>query len=586
MTGTNSRTSTYQLVRRMLSDYLKPYLGQLVVAILFMLLSAATTGAFAGLVEPVLDDVLYGAKGSMIVPVATGFFVVFFIKGFSTYLHTIIMNRIGQSIVMDIQNDLFGRFMSLDLAFFNVNPSGHLVSRIISDVNVMRIAVSDTMTGLGKSLLTLLFLICIMFMKDWKLSIAAFLIFPLAAAFVSCIGRRLRKVSVNIQYHLGLLSDQLTQVFNGIRLVKAYAMEGYEKDKVKQANGHIRDLMVKSVNTGQLSTPVNELLVGIVVSAIIIYGGFQVQAGHTTAGALLSFITAFTLAYEPMKKLASLNNTLQLGLGAADRVYEMIDLRARIVDRENPLELVATAPEIVFDNVSFNYGNDESRLTLGGVSCVIPGGKVTALVGPSGGGKTTMMNMILRFYEANEGSILVDGVDVRDISLESLRRNIALVSQDITIFDDSAYANIAYGRMDASEEEIIEAARAAEAHDFIIDLPEGYNTKVGENGVLLSGGQRQRIAIARAILRNAPILLLDEATSALDNDSERAIQKTLAKLQEGRTTLVIAHRLSTIKNASQILVLENGNIIERGNHDDLLKLEGTYARLYRMGVPG
>ncbi len=572
------------MFRRMTADYLKPYRGQLGIAVFFMLIAAASTAGFAQLIEPVLDDVLYGEDQSLIFPVASAFFGVFFLRGISTYLHVIVMNKIGQSIVADIQNDLFSRFMSLDLSFFNANPSGQLISRVVNDVNVMRIAVADTLTGFGKSFLTLLFLVIVMFTKDWKLSLAAFLIFPLAAGFVGWIGKRLRKVSGNIQVNLGFLSDRLSQIFQGIRLVKAYGMEGYEEQKTATAIERVRKLMIKSVRTGNLSTPVNELLVGIVVFAIIVYGGYQVHAGETTAGALISFITAFTLAYEPMKKLASLNNTLQMGLGAADRVYEMLDLRPSIVDREGAGSLKVHTPEILFENVSFRYGAEGGSKALDEVSCVIPKGKVTALVGPSGGGKTTMMNLIPRFYDVAEGRVLIDGTDIRDVTLASLRSHIALVSQDITIFDDTIGANIGYGKAGASEEEIVTAAKAASAHEFIMSLPDSYNTKAGEDGVLLSGGQRQRIAIARAILRNAPILLLDEATSALDNESERAVQATLAELQKGRTTLVIAHRLSTINKADQILVLQEGQIVERGSHEELLNKNGVYSRLHQTGL--
>lgn len=570
------------LVIRMFSDYLKPYTLLLLVAIFFMMITAAATAGFAHMLETVLDEVLYGKREELILPVALFFLGIFIVRGVSNYIYAILMNKIGQSIVADIQNDLFARFMSLDLVFFHTNPSGQLLSRIVNDVNVMRAAISDTLTGFGKSFLTLVFLIAVMFSKDAMLSIAAFTIFPIAAAFVVFIGKKIRKVSGNIQNNLGFLSDRLSQIFQGIRLVKAYGMEEYEKERAGELIEKVKTLTMKSVRFGQMSTPVNDALVGIAVFVIILYGGHQVVGGQTSPGALISFIAAFTLAYEPMKKLASLNNILQLGLGAADRVYEMLDTESEIKEVENPQKISDPKGDITLSNVFFEYsGKDVAALS--NVSCIIESGKITALVGASGGGKTTMMNLIPRFYDVKEGSVKIGNQDVRDLSLLDLRKNISLVSQDITIFDDTIEANIRYGQLDASSDEVINVAKQAEAHDFISAFPEGYNTKVGEDGVLLSGGQRQRIAIARAILRNAPILLLDEATSALDNESEKAIQDSLSKLQKGKTTLVIAHRLSTIQHADKILVLKDGNIVETGTHSDLLAKEGIYAELYRSG---
>ena len=560
-----------------------PYYKTLFVALFFMLIAAAMTAGFAKLIEPVLDNVLVAKKESLVIPMALAVAGVFILNGISTYIHTVLMNKIGLQIVSDIQRDLFGHFLRLDIKFFQEYPSGQLLSRVINDVNMVRNTVAEGITGIGKSLLTLILLVALMFYQDWQLACFALGVFMPAALFVGYLGKRLRKLSKSIQAEVGDLADTLSQIFQGIRQVKAYGMEDFERDRSGVVIERVRKLMLKGVRVGTLSTPFNETLIGFAIMGLVIYGGSQVINETLTAGELMSFIAAFSLSYEPLKKLAKLNNSMQMGLGAGERILDMLDRTPEIKDVDGAISLHSENPSITFENVVFGY-NDDERNALDDVSFDMPAGKVTALVGASGSGKTTALNMVPRFYDPVSGQVTIDGKNMRDFTLESLRKHIALVSQDVTIFDDTARANIAYGKPDASEQEIILAAKAAAAHDFVNDMPQGYDTILGEHGTKLSGGQRQRIAIARAILRNAPILLLDEATSALDNESEKAIQSSLAELQKGRTVLVIAHRLSTVQGADQIIVLDQGKIAEQGNHEELMKVNKLYARMYRAGL--
>ncbi len=577
------KNSSFALAKRVAVVYVKPYWRKLLLAVVLMAIAAAMTALLAYLMQPVLDDVLYGGREDLIIPVSLAVLGTFVVRGITTYWHTIYMNQIGQGVVADIQSDLFNNFTTLDLAFFHSNPSGQLVSRVVNDVGVIRMALGELMTGFGKSAFTLVFLVGVMLYHDWKLTLAAFTVAPFVAVFLVAIGKKLRAVSGSIQDEMASLSDLLSQSFQGVRMVKAYGMEKREQEKISSAVGRVRDLNIKSVQYRNLTTPVNETVIGLIFSAIIIYGGYQVLGGHITAGGLASFLAAFTLAYEPMKKLARLNGNLQMGFGAADRVFALMELRPAVTDRADAGLLGEHVPEIRFDDVHFSYEGVEDK-ALRSVSFAARPGKVTALVGPSGGGKSTIINLIPRFYDASQGRILIDGTDARDLTLASLRSRIALVSQDITIFNDTVFENIRYGRADARDDEIFEAARAAAAHDFITGFPAGYQTVVGEDGVKLSGGQRQRIAIARAILKDAPILLLDEATSALDNESEKLVQEALRELEKGRTTLVIAHRLTTVQAADQILVLDRGEIVERGTHSELLGKGGLYARMYETGL--
>jgi subfamily B ATP-binding cassette protein MsbA len=577
---TTRHTATMPLLKRLIATYLRPHRWLLAQALFWMAIAAATTGAMAKLMEPIIDEVFQNRNRAMLFPVAAGVLIAFGMRGLSTYFHSVQMNQIGQRIVADIQSQMYSHLLHLDLAFFHGTSAGQLISRMVNDVGLMRLAVAECLTGMGKSVLTLVFLIAIMFQQDWVLATGAFIVFPVAAYYVARLGKRLRKVSANTQVELGHFSTILNQTLQGARHVKAYGMETYEERRVGGIIENLYQLVHKGFKVSAMSGPVTEVLSGFAIVTVIVYGGIQVINGQRTAGALFSFITAFLLAYEPMKRMAKLNGQLQGGLAAADRVFTLLDIRPSILNKPDAGPLNVASHGIRFQDVHFSYGNEKQALH--GITLEVPDGHTVALVGPSGAGKSTLLNLIPRFYDVTGGAVLVGGSDVRDVTLASLRNHIALVSQEVALFDDTIRANIAYGRIDATEDEIVAAARGAAAHDFIVGLPDGYDTMVGEFGVKLSGGQRQRISIARAMLRNAPILLLDEATSALDTESERVVQGALKALQQGRTTLVVAHRLSTIVDADRIFVIDEGRVAEAGTHGELLRRDGIYAKLWGM----
>jgi ATP-binding cassette, subfamily B, bacterial MsbA len=575
-------TPTYQLIDRLFRQYLRPYVPGFSLAMLFMAVAAVMTGAMAKMMEPIINNLLKENSANFIIEVALGVFLIFIVRGAATYAHTIMMNQIGQRIITDVQQRLYRHLLSADLAFFHANASGSLISRMTNDVGVMRSAVAECMTGTFRGGLTLIILVGVMFYQDWVLAIFAFMIFPPTAYMVAKIGKRMRRVSSSTQQEIGHFSSFLNQTFLGARHVKAYGMEPQETIRAQSITEKIYQLCLKGYRVSALSTPISETLSGLAIAAIIIYGGHQILNGSSTPGGLFSFITAFLLAYDPMKRLAKLNAQLQTGLAAAERLFVLFDTKPTITDQTNAQLLASKDFTITIDRVSFAYLDGTEALR--DVTITVPHGKTVAIVGASGSGKSTIINLIPRFYDVQHGVVAVGGINVQNLSMASLRQHIALVSQETALFDDTIMANIAYGRPGASPEEIQQAADAASADQFIKGLPNGYETMVGELGVKLSGGQRQRIAIARAMLRNAPILLLDEATSALDNESERAVQAALRRLQAGRTTIVVAHRLSTIVDADTIVVLHEGKVVEQGSHQQLMAGNGTYARLY--GIQG
>ena len=572
------KSKTLPLVKRLFNDYVRSYKFYIAMAVICMVFAAATTAANAWIMQPVLDDVFLDKNKDMLMILPIAVLIIAIVKGFLEFGQSVLMLLVGQRTIGDIQKDMYASLMKADLSFFHNNPSGNLVARFISDVNRLRHSVTTTLTGIAKDTLTLIFLVALMFYRDWELASIAFLIFHLAIYPITRIGRMMRKISAATQNKIGEFSTLLNQTFQGSRQVKAYGMEGYEGERARDYIDEITRLIFKSSRRSTILRPIMETLGGIAVAGVVLYGGIKVIDGETTPGTFFSFLTAFFLAYRPLKSLAGLNAVLQDGLASAERLFRILDIEPKIQDRNNSKTIENVKGTIEFKNVEFAYENKDYILKK--ISLLIPRGKKIALVGPSGAGKSTILNLIPRFFEVEKGQVEIDGIDSKEIKIGSLRSSMALVSQEINLFDDTIRSNIAYGKLDSSEEEIIAAAKKSASHDFITKLPNGYNTTVGEHGVKLSGGQRQRIAIARAMLKNAPILLLDEATSSLDTESERYVQEALLELMKKRTTLVIAHRLSTVINADTIYVIDSGKIAESGTHFELLKNEGVYSRLY------
>lgn len=578
--GVAVRSSTRVLVRRLLRERLRGYFVPIAGALLCMAAIAAGNAGIIWLMQPALDDVFIAGNEELLYPISLAILAMSVLIGSAFYGQAVLMAWVGQRVVADFRRDMYAKLMSADLGFFVNTDTGNLISRFTSDTSMLSVSLIRAMTGFVKDTLLLIGLVGLMFYQEWLLALIAVFIFPCVIWPIVSIGRRIRRAASVTQARMADLTIRLDESFPAARLIKAFRMERNEIDRANSAISQVFKRSYRAARIAAITRPVMETLGGTVIATVILVGGSLVIEGTTTPGTFGSFIIALVRAYQPLKALASLNNLLQEGLASTQRVFAVLDIEPDIVDARNAKPLSVSGGEIRFEKVRFSY--NPGVPAVADVDLIAPTGATIALVGPSGAGKSTLLNLIPRFYDVDEGTISVDGQDIRQVTLASLRDSIALVSQEVTLFNDTIRDNIAYGRRDATMEEIVAAAKNAGAHDFIEALPNGYDTPAGELGERLSGGQRQRISIARAMLKDAPILLLDEATSSLDTESERAVQAALDRLKKGRTTIVIAHRLSTVIGSDLIYVIEHGRIIESGPHAELIAAGGAYARQYAL----
>ena len=561
--------------------YLKPYRLRLGAAFVCSALVAAFSGAYAWLVKPVLDEIFINKNEALLLVLPLALFAVAVLKSVFSYGQNYLMNYVGNQVVTDIRQELFGRMIRLPVKYHDSNTSGRLVSRVINDVTLMANAVAGVLKDVFQQGLTFIVMLGVIFYQNWKLGGMSVIVIPLTVVTMMRMGKRLRSLGKSGQEQMGDMASTLQETLAGIRMVKAYGREAAEAERFKESNKAFFGTTMKAIQVSSLGSSHIEVIGVVGVAVIIWYGGSLVIHGEMTPGAFFSFLAAMFMVFTPLRRLSGSNNTIQQALAAAERVFGVIDLETEEGTDRGRLVMPPIARSVVYQDVTFLY-EGQAIPALTDIDLVIQAGEMVAIVGSSGSGKTTLANLLPRFYDPSAGRVLIDGVDIQSFTLASLRTQIGIVSQDVVLFDDTVLNNIAFGKPHATEAEIVQAAKLAYAHEFVERLPQGYQTMVGEKGVKLSGGERQRLALARAILRDPPLLILDEATSALDTESERVVQLALSNLMEHRTTLVIAHRLSTIQRADRIVVLDRGAIVEIGTHDELLIRGGHYKRLHAL----
>lgn len=555
---------------------MKPYWWRILIAGLASSAYGGLDAAFAWMVEPLLKKIFVTKDIFIFTILPFAIILIFVFRAVCRFLNDYYMRTAAQLAVQDVRNEIFKKNIFLDLKFFHRNQTGSLMSRIVNDVAMMQDGVGGIITGVFRDFIGLVSLLGVIFYRDWQLALISILVIPLTIYPANFLGTKIKKNARKGQEEAGYFASILQETLSGIKVVKAFSLENIMVEQFTRANLKYYNFTRKLIKYNALSAPVMEVITSLGIAAVIFYGGSKVMANKMSAPEFFSFITAMALVYSPLKKLVNAYNEIQRCIGASERVFEIIDAVPEIIDNPHGHMLSQNDNRVELKNVYFKYQDD---YILNNVSLVAEKGEMVALVGPSGGGKTTLVSLIARFFDINAGQILIGPHDIRDITKNSLMNHIALVDQETILFHDTIANNIRYGKPDATIEEIMKAAQTAFAHDFIMEMPNGYETSIGDRGTRLSGGQRQRLCIARAILKDAPILILDEATSALDTESEQMVQKALDNLMANRTTFVIAHRLSTVLNADKIIVLENGSIVESGTHQDLILNNGLYSRL-------